>query len=272
MKGDCRDVLRARTAAKEIGFPVAVLCGLREAGVFEVRHPLLRLPGFDRGDVMRFKERLSALIPDESRIPSPDKETTLGQVLRTSRYTACEKVKVIQKLLDNGISVIGSTDGSFRGLQIPQSQLSSIRRFQTDNEGESVVTCAEAATALNCDVDAVRALIRLEYLEGVKGSRSWRITERSIREFGKAFVRLSSVADIVHSSSRRLMAVCKSNVIDVVEIRIRGGVQPFVRRESLTLIVRVARMSGRTSTSLSGGTKATNTRVLAPPRFAESAR
>jgi hypothetical protein len=241
MDGDCRNVLRARTAAKEIGLPVPILCGLKEAGIFEVRHPLSRLPGFDRGDVMRFKERLSALIPGESSIPVLDKKITVGQVLRTSRYTASEKVKVIRELLNSGISVIESTDGSFRGLQIPQSQLSSMNRFQIGSEEERAVTCAEAAMTLNCDFEVVRTLIRLGYLEGTKARRSWQIAERSIREFGKVFVRLSSVADIVHSSSRRLLAICKSNMIDVLEVRIRdGGVQPFVRRENLNLIVAFA--------------------------------
>jgi TniQ len=242
MEGASRNVLRARAAAKEIGLSVTVLCGLKEAGIFEVEHLLLGLPGFDREDVMRFKKRLLALIPGESRTPSTNKNITLGQVLRTSRYSVREKVKVIRELLNNRISVIGSTDGSFRGLQISQSQLSSMNIFQRDSDGESVVTGGEAATALNCDFEAVRTLIRLGYLEGAKTSRSWQITERSVREFDKAFVRLSSVADIMRSSSRRLMAVCKSNMVDVVEIRVRGsGVQPFVRRESLNLVVAFAR-------------------------------
>ncbi len=239
---DERKCFRIRKAAAEIGVPVEVLRCLKEMGAFEVRHQVFGLPGFHQGDVNAFRMRLSALIPEQPGIPELQGVTTLRSFLRKSRYGAREKAKFIHELLRQEVSIVGCVDGTVQGLLISSAQLSVWMRCQVEPGEEGSISCVEAARLLNCDCEAVRTLIGLGFLRGDKRGGIWRIVERSVQEFDTTFVRLSSIASTLRSSSRCLIGLCKSQKVEVLEVRVgRAGVQPFVQRKSMESILKLSR-------------------------------
>ncbi|WP_158945313.1 TniQ family protein [Granulicella sp. S190] len=231
-------LLRVREAARDIGISVAVLRSLTDGGEFEVRHQLPRQPGFHEYDVRSFKDKVLALVLGEMSCTTDLRVITVGESLQRVCQATGEKANLLRDLLAKRIRVIGQTERTLRGLLISSKDLSIFIKGERRNEFGRVMTCAIAAKTLNCEIDTVRGLIEQKLLCARKTARGWEIAESSVEEFSRLFVRLSWVAALVGTSSRRLMALCACNKLELCEIKSsRGGVQPFVRRQMVDTIV-----------------------------------
>jgi len=242
MGGSSEKILNLRQAAKEIGVSVVVLRSLKGTGDFEVRHQLHRQPGFHKQDVRSFKDKVLALAPTESSWPTGLQVISVGESLQKACTSTGEKAHLIRDMLARKIPVIGHTERTLPGLLIAKDELHAFIESERRNELGHVTTCTNAAKTLNCEIDTVKGLIERKLLCATKTARSWEIAVSSVEEFGQLFVRLSSVAESIGTSSRCLMALCARNKLELCEIKLRrGGVQPFVRRQMVDTIVEYAR-------------------------------
>jgi hypothetical protein len=235
-------ILNFRQAAREIGVSVMVLRSIKDTGEFEVRHQLHRQRGFHEHDVFSFKDKMLALAPGEPSCATDLQVITVGESLQKACQSTGEKANLIRDLLTRKILVIGQTEGTLQGLLILSDDLCAFIKRERRNEFGHVMTCANAAKSLNCEIDTVRGLIERKLLCGRKTARGWEIAECSVEEFSRLFVRLSRVAGLIGTSSRCLTALCARNKLELCEIKLRrGGVQPFVRRQMVDTIVEYAR-------------------------------
>jgi hypothetical protein len=235
-------ILNLRQAAKEIGVSVVVLRSLKGTGDYEVRHQLHRQPGFHKQDVRSFKDKVLALAPTESSWPTGLQVISVGESLQKTCASTGEKAHLIRDMLARKIPVIGHTERTLHGLLIAKDELHAFIESERRNEFGLVTTCADAAKTLNCEIDTVKGLIERKLLCARKTARSWEIAVSSVEEFSRLFVRLSWVAALTGTNSRRLMALCARNKLELCEIKLRrGGVQPFVRRKMVDTILEYAK-------------------------------
>ena len=90
-------------------------------------------------------------------------------------------------------------------------------------------TPVEIARELSCSPDAIAGLVRLGYLQGTTTPVGLRVCSVSAEKFNSEYISLSSIAKVLHTSTRRLMRVCDSEGIQMIMAPMpRQGPQPFV--------------------------------------------
>jgi hypothetical protein len=235
-----RTLMPLRQAAATIGIPIQVLRLLKESGYMKFRQQLPRQVGFPERDVLDFKYNLVEVGGQVNPGVVDRGGVTLGNILRSSGYTADEKATLIHQIMEGEISVIGMLEAAVSGVLISADDFTRFIRNKRSNSDGAVLTALEAASVLSCEFGAVVGLIRAGKLTGRRSSAKWLIAESSVNEFKKTYMTVTSVATTLGTSSRRVGRLCRQKGIAILYVSTKpGAVRMFIGK----VIVRKLRTS-----------------------------
>jgi hypothetical protein len=232
-----------RSAALLTGIPGPVLSALALTGDLEIKHSVTPLStGFHEADIREFVTKFFALVPNRKvRVRRPSASVLLGKLMSSRFATSRSKAKIIRAVLGRRIEVLGSTDGSLRGIQISSEQCEKYTHFWTPQEKDSK-SRSETASLLECNVNVIHSLIKLGLLDGHYKGAALRIAPASIEDFQRRFTFLNALRKGMGVSSQKLVLRCKGLGIKVLYVDPVGGgaKQPFISNHDLNRIGAVA--------------------------------
>jgi hypothetical protein len=224
-------IYKKREAAKLLGISVSVLHALKEGSIYEVNHLLPTRAGFHELDLDAFRQRVLALVPDNSFCSIADLESvTLNSVLGGHHDATQTKVKLVRALLAKEIAVFGNADGTIGGLLLDRF---GYRQFIVDarsGAAGNAKTPRQVARQLSCDPEAVAALVRLGLLQNGATPVGLRIADESVTAFRREYISLAAIAKAEQTSSMALMRRYSDRGISMILVPMkRRGPQPFIR-------------------------------------------
>jgi hypothetical protein len=226
-----RTLMSLRRAAATIGIPIQVLRIFKESGYMKVRQQLPRQVGFPEEDVLDFKHNLIELGAQVQLRIGDQSGVTLGNIMRSSRYTADEKATLMHRIMRGEIFVIGILEPTVSGVLISDYDITRFIRNRRANNGGAMLTGLETAALLKCEFEAVVNLIHAGRLTGMRSSTKWLVAESSVDEFKETYMTVASVATAYGTSSRLIGRLCTQKGIAILSVGARpGAVRMFIRR------------------------------------------
>jgi hypothetical protein len=212
-------VYRATNAAAMIGLSPAVLRSLKTSGHYEVRHLFPTAPGFHVLDIEAFAQKVFRL---ESRcaadVPPRQNCLALREATRGFHGYLGGGAEVVRAVLSRDLSVGTSIDGTVGGLLIPCEEFDCfVEKAHCRIFGKSR-SSGRTARELCCESQTIPGLVASGLLASRKTPVGVRITEESIAEFKREYVRMASIAKALDTSSRALACFCEKNDISMVII------------------------------------------------------
>jgi hypothetical protein len=215
-------VFGEREAAAYLELPVRVLNRLKVIGHFRVQHWHKLKHGFHQADLDEFRKRLLALSPlvgagtDET--PRTDR-VSLAQTQRKYRFHDHErKADFIVAYLSGTITSAYRTGDSLGDIFFEKSAVEAFVSNSRSHAANDSLSQVEAAKEIGCNLLAVPILVKNGYLAGEDGREGQRITRASVAKLGDQYVALGGLAVELQTSSRRLMRLCKSNNIPLMQV------------------------------------------------------
>jgi hypothetical protein len=225
------------------GIPGRVLNDLVRTGDFEIHHSVKPLnTGYHEADIRAFLAKLLALVP-KRRVGIRGQGITvqLGNLLSSKFGTARSKARIIRAVLAGEIQVLGSADGTVRGIQLSGRQCEKYTHFWKPQKTVSK-SRAETARLLECDVDVIHGLVKLGLLDGYYKGAALRITLAAIKKFRRRFTFLNPLARQRGLSCNALAPRCRAKGIQMLYVYLpgSGGKQPFVKNDDRKRILALA--------------------------------
>ena len=228
------EIMNAREAASIARVPVSVLKALRKSGHFIVEHIPKHKSGFHEVDLLDFSQKIlqkSLMIAEESMIGTHC--ISLDYILQEKRFWSNNgKAIFVAAYLDGIIQSVGRTGDSLEDIWFHKTDVEASVSLNHTNVCDKTISQQEAARAIGCDMEIIPGLIEGKYLVGQPRPNRNRVDHESVKEFLSLYVTLSSIAERLCTSSRRLLDLCRKSGIDVLCIpRKQGVITPFIKYE-----------------------------------------
>ena len=228
------EIMNAREAAAMARVPVSVLKALRKSGHFIVEHIPKHKSGFHEADLLSFSQKIlqkSAIITLDNMNSFPC--NSLDYILQEKRFWSSNgKANFVAAYLDGIIQSVGRTGDSLEDIWFHKADVEASVSVNHTNVCDKTISQQEAARTIGCDMEIIPALIENKYLIGQSGPNRNRVEHKSVKEFLSLYVTLSSLAQQLSTSSRRLMELCRRSGIDILCIpRKQGIIAPFIKYE-----------------------------------------
>jgi|GEM_PF-5174543 len=215
------------SCAMLIGIPNLVLAELGRAGDFEPYHLVKPVELYYEADIQEFLAKFLSLVPmEKTGSQAPGAIVSLGDLMLSKVGTIKMKAAIIRAVLAAEIQVLGSKDGTLRGLQLNSEQCKRYTHYWTPQKTVSN-TKTEAARLLSCDTSVISELVKRGLLkghhDGHQKSSTFRITFDSIEEFHRRFTFLRELGINYGIPGKSLAPRCNANGIDLFYVRADDG-------------------------------------------------
>lgn len=227
-----KNTLGLRDAAKFIGIPTSVLIGLRELGLYQSEHLLLRKKSFCIEDLQTLKQKI--LDCQEPKIPN-EQLISIAYIMRRSFRTGSLKTTIIEKLLNGTLACFGC-----------EKEVSEIRVRLTDlealterifSENRDWLTIKQTSLALHCDNGIISKMLNDGLLDGTEEKGVHQIKVSSVHSFKRRYVSLKQLTTSFNVSVKTLNDLCQKNALTLLSVKRKFNVsQNFIARtETKTL-------------------------------------
>ena len=232
-------VLDCRDAAAYLGIPVSVLKQLKAGGQFVAKHHVQQKMGFHQADLDNFKQQLAA-VPLENGLDGDrqDHLVSLAHVLSKYRFHgSSNKADLVAAYLTGELVAAKRDSGEPRDIFFFKPDVEAFVSSSRCLSAGGSYSLRDAAKIIGCDPIAVPKLIDEDYLKAEAGREGARITSASLDAFTAKYVALSDLARGLKTSARRLLRLCDSTSLPLMQVkRNTGSPTSFILREDLAVL------------------------------------
>jgi hypothetical protein len=239
-------ILSVRKASARCGVPVSVFRRLLESADYSSTHRLPGQAGYDERDLNQLLGRLLAKVQKLSREKPPVLGTvSVQQIMRMNRYSVAEKVSIVAAIANGDLdSFVDDQACDFRTVSISSSCLMTFIAIL--RASCTTVTASDATRILGCAMETIKILIDQARIAGKKSGKGWLVLRESLDAFHGRFVKLSSIATELRTSSRRLIALSGMNQIELLCARSSARRREiFIRRDDQSRLECVVELAKR---------------------------